>query len=477
MRVLGLLALAGLAAAGGLFEKKQPEGSTTRIFKRNGATVTIFEHAETGSTLEFTSNPGLCEENKQVKQFSGYLSVGANMNMWFWFFEARKDPEKAPLAAWFNGGPGCSSMIGLFQEHGPCSWNNGEAMDKPSNNPYSWNDYANMLYIDQPIGVGFSTGSSTVDSTTGAAKLIWNLIQAFYAKFPEYTSREFAIWTESYGGHYGPGFAKYILDQNKAIASGKINATKINFSALGINNAWVNPYDAYKGMIDFAANNSHKPLISSTTAGRYTQLLEQSCAPALKKCWADSTDASCRSAMNTCKIGIESPISMAGDFDVYDVRKGRRGKWPPQTYEKWLQQPAVQTMIGAKQKYNECPRQIQARFQSTGDDSRNFLGALEEVVNSGAQVLVWAGDSDWICNWMGNFYTANDVKYPGQAEFKSRALQPYKVNGKEKGSFKTVKNLAFLRVYNAGHTVPAYQPEIALQAFVQTMKKEPLSST
>jgi carboxypeptidase D len=240
-------------------------------------------------------------------------------------------------------------------------------MDKPSSNPYSWNEYANMLYIDQPIGVGFSYGSSTVDSTMGAAKLVYNLLQAFYAKFPEYTSREFAIWTESYGGHYGPGFAKYILDQNTAITAGTANGTKINLSALGINNAWVNPYDAYKGMIDFAANNTHKKLISVAQAASYSKSLEQSCAPALQRCWKDQADTSCRAAMNLCKNGIESPISRAADFDVYDVRKVRRGKWPPQTYEKWLQQPAIQTMIGAKQRYSECPRSIQSKFMSTGD--------------------------------------------------------------------------------------------------------------
>lgn len=113
-------------------------------------------------------------------------------------FEARNNPNTAPLATWFNGGPGCSSMIGLFQENGPCRFENGEST--PSLNPYSWNNYANMLYIDQPIGVGFSYGTDPVTSTLTAAPYVWKLIQAFYDQFPKYESREFGIWTESYGG-------------------------------------------------------------------------------------------------------------------------------------------------------------------------------------------------------------------------------------------------------------------------------------
>lgn len=118
-----------------------------------------------------------------------------NENMWFWFFEARNNPTTAPLATWFNGGPGCSSMIGLFQvcktipilrnlthdqENGPCHFVNGAST--PSLNPYSFNTYANMLYVDQPIGTGFSYGTDPVTSTVTAAPYVWTLIQAFYAQ-------------------------------------------------------------------------------------------------------------------------------------------------------------------------------------------------------------------------------------------------------------------------------------------------------
>lgn len=110
------------------------------------------------------------------------------------FFEARSNPSTAPLVAWFNGGPGCSSLIGLFQENGPCQFVGNDTT--PSLNPYSWNTYANMLYVDQPIGAGFSYGTDDVISTAAAAPYVWKLLQAFYAQFTEYENRDFGIFTE-----------------------------------------------------------------------------------------------------------------------------------------------------------------------------------------------------------------------------------------------------------------------------------------
>ena len=114
-------------------------------------------------------------------------------------------------------------MIILFQENGPCKFKVGSSNVTPINNTFSFNNYANMIYIDQPIGVGFSYGTNPVTSTETAAPYVWRLIQAFYASFPQYESRDFGIFTESYGGHFGPEFAKYILGQNKANAGTNIN--------------------------------------------------------------------------------------------------------------------------------------------------------------------------------------------------------------------------------------------------------------
>lgn len=100
---------------------------------------------------------------------------------------------------------------------------------------------ASQLYVDQPIGTGFSYGSDDATSTIAAAPRVWKLLQAFYAQFPEYEGREFGIFTESYGGHYGPEFAFYFEQQNAAIDAGTLQGEKINLVALGVNNGWIDP--------------------------------------------------------------------------------------------------------------------------------------------------------------------------------------------------------------------------------------------
>lgn len=88
-------------------------------------------------------------------------------------------------------------MAGLMQEHGPCLINNDSHTVSP--NQYSWNERVNMLYVDQPVGVGFSTGNRTVDTTAAAAKDVWNFTQIWLtdSKFSRYQSRGLGIWTES----------------------------------------------------------------------------------------------------------------------------------------------------------------------------------------------------------------------------------------------------------------------------------------
>lgn len=93
-----------------------------------------------------------------------------------------------------------------------------------------------QLYVDQPTQAGFSYGGNGTTSSVKAAVVVWKLLQNFYAQFPTYKNRDFGLFTESYGGHYGPAFTHYFEEQNAAIDAGKIKGEKIHLVALGINN-------------------------------------------------------------------------------------------------------------------------------------------------------------------------------------------------------------------------------------------------
>ena len=159
--------------------------------------------------------------------YSGYIELGTTTkNLHYILTESQNNWATDPLIIWFNGGPGCSSVLGWATENGP--W----VMDTQSTsfrkNDYAWNLNANVLYIEQPAGVGYSYADCKTaprdcvfnDTTTGVDNL--DFMNAWLAKFPEYAATPLWISGESYAGIYGPTFAYHIVEYNKE-ATIKIN--------------------------------------------------------------------------------------------------------------------------------------------------------------------------------------------------------------------------------------------------------------
>lgn len=146
----------------------------------------------------------------KVKQSSGYLDIiDQDKHLFYWFFESRNDPSTDPIILWLNGGPGCSSITGLlFEKIGP-SYITKEI--KPEHNPYSWNNNASVIFLEQPVGVGFSYSSKKVGDTATAAKDTYVFLELFFQKFPQFLTSNLHIAGESYAGHYLPKIASEIV--------------------------------------------------------------------------------------------------------------------------------------------------------------------------------------------------------------------------------------------------------------------------
>jgi len=146
------------------------------------------------------------------KNYAGYINLTGSRRAFWWFIESESKPQDDPVVLWLNGGPGCSSLIGLHTENGPYTIRHTGAF---FNNSYGWTQKANMLYLESPPGVGFSTDtpfSLTNWNDTFVAQLNYEFLTKWYAKFPSFAGNRFYISGESYAGHYVPQLAEQILD-------------------------------------------------------------------------------------------------------------------------------------------------------------------------------------------------------------------------------------------------------------------------
>ena len=142
------------------------------------------------------------------------LDIDDSNHLFFWFFESRSNPDKDPLTLWLNGGPGCSSTTGLLFELGPCLVANGG--ENTTYNPHSWNEASNVIFLDQPVQVGYSYGSKSVANSQDSAEDVYAFLQLFYTKFPKFLQNDFHIAGESYAGTYIPNIAHVVHGYNKA---------------------------------------------------------------------------------------------------------------------------------------------------------------------------------------------------------------------------------------------------------------------
>ncbi|TAQ83628.1 hypothetical protein B7494_g8049 [Chlorociboria aeruginascens] len=432
------------------------------------------------------------------------------LNRWlggeWWFFEARnQNATEAPLTVWINGGPGSSSMIGLFQELGPC----GVDIDgNVYNNPFSWSEASNMLFIDQPTQVGFSysipvngytdpstgsiitlpddtcpdyvelAGSScgtfsypnltlTANSTVNAAPNFWKTLQGFMGVFPEYSRSGFHFTSESYGGHYGPIFNEYIETQNAKNIPG---AHHISLETVLIGNGWYDPliqYQAYYNFTVFPGNTyDYSPFNASLQAQFYNNLYGTgNCVDQIKDCASRGLNEICDSADNFCAYLVESFYDNYLGRDEYDVRELTPDPFPYGFYVSYLNTPEVQSAIGAYQNFSESSNAVYVDFTGTGDDNREVgtIEAIRKLLKQGVYVVLYAGDADYNCNWLGGQKVAEEIQAPGydRAGYANLTTSDSIVHGqvKQAGTF------GFTRIYLSGHEVPFYQPLAALEMF------------
>ncbi|CAO3637062.1 unnamed protein product [Cunninghamella blakesleeana] len=463
MKFISTLAGIGVYLLGHVSALALPNSHQFNVDPKSGVT-TFTSKLVANHTLTF-QQPKLCDET--VVQYSGYLDVDSNVHYFFWFFESRTNPDTAPFTIWLNGGPGCSSMIGLWQELGPCRVNS-DGSQAVYNEAGSWNKVSNMLFFDQPAGVGFSYGTDNVYGTDDAAPLAYNLLQVFFEAFPKYKDQAVHYFGESYGGHYIPAFADYVVKQNQNLQSGKAH---INIQSAGIGNGLTNPLIQYQYYEQMACNSSYGSVLSDSDCQSMRDATPQ-CVKLIQQCYDSKSSDDCDSAENFCASNIETVYSNSGR-SYYDVRTSDE---IPNTYIKFLNSASTRKAIGASSTYTECSNSAGSKFGSDG--ILDFSPQVADLLNNGVRVLLYSGDADYICNWYGNYAWSSQLKFQGSDKYQGSSMKGWSLNGKEVGQvqYASGSNLTFVRVYEAGHEVPYYQPEASLQMFTDHINNKPVGS-
>lgn len=374
--------------------------------------------------------------------------------MFYFFFESRNNRTFDPVVIWLTGGPGCGGELAMFYENGPFHITNNLSL---AWNNYGWDQAANLIFVDQPTGTGFSYSSDDDDirhDEGGVSNDLYDFLQEFFKQHPNYAKNDFFITGESYAGHYIPAFATRVHSGNK-----DKTGIHINLKGFAIGNGLTDPGIQYKAYPDFAKN------MKLITQSDYDDLITYipPCEEQIKLCGTNGgTD--CTSAYSTCERIFNQIVGASNGINYYDVRKQCDGDlcYDFSNVENFLNQDSVREALGVGDiEFVSCSSTVYDAMLM--DWMKNFEVGIPALLEDGINLLVYAGEYDLICNWLGNSRWVHEMEWSGKKGFTAAPNVTYIVDGVKAGLMQTHGPLTFLKVNDAGHMVPMDQPKAALE--------------
>ncbi|GJE85299.1 peptidase S10 serine carboxypeptidase [Phanerochaete sordida] len=432
------------------------------------------------------SQPKLCD--KEAQQYSGYLDIADDKHLFFWFFEARHDPQNAPLMLWLNGGPGASTIAsGLLFENGPCKLN--PATGRVEDNPYGWNEKVNIIYLDQPVGTGYSYG--TGDSTTLAnlAADVYAFLQLFLQRFPRYARAPLHIAGESWGGHYVPHIGAYVDAQNdRLVYAPRRGQLHVNLASLLLGNGLTEPASQLETPVDYLCGAArYPPFKRDDSRCAMWRAAIPPCLRMIKTCYEYQNNATCGPATAYCWPAVfNAPLDAAREdgHNVYDLRKpcdespGGLCYSEFNAIELWLNKTSTKLELGVDPDYTfrTTNPDVQFPFYHKGQALLNSAALLVPLINHGIRLLAYAGDVDGVCNYMGIelWMKRLEHKYHGEFEYGPWSMWVLP-SGYWAGAARSAGNgsVTYVRVFEAGHMAPFDQPEATLDMISRWVDGKP----
>uniref|UniRef100_A0A2A4K0P1 Carboxypeptidase n=1 Tax=Heliothis virescens TaxID=7102 RepID=A0A2A4K0P1_HELVI len=376
-----------------------------------------------------------------MDSYAGYLTVNKeyNANLWFWYFPVSgKSVEDTPWIIWLQGGPGASSLYGLFTEIGPFFVSKDNNLEEIQ---HSWGKNHSLLFIDNPVGTGFSftdddRGYATNQTTIG--ENLYEALQQFLTIFPELRKAPLTIAGESYAGKHIPSLAVQILWH-------KHEKEPINLHGLAIGNGFIDPLTLQRysyfvrevGLVDDNSANFMKHL--ETAVVQFINNGEMVKAYAYYNYLLQIFLT--RSKLSNLYNYLQDDIDLDG------------------AYMDFLQRSEVRKALHVGN----------TNFTSIGVVYRklvpDFMGSakmwLEELLEN-YKVMLYNGHLDIIVAYHPSVNTYDSLSFSGSAEFAQSKRSPWYHDGKLSGYYRVAANLTEVMIRGAGHMVPADKPAASL---------------
>jgi cathepsin A (carboxypeptidase C) len=444
--------------------------------------------------------PGLGIKPK-FHQYSGYLNATEGRHLFYWFLESQRDPSKDPVVLFLNGGPGISSLYGLFAENGPFRvLPSGRSV---TYDPYSWNSVANVLYVDTPAGVGFSYSDDHDYRTNDDESLKFNYeaLKDFFKKYPQFAENEFYLTGEGFAAVYLSLLAAEMLNDQ---------SSQINLKGLAIGNGFFDVktlsqnrpfYAHYHGVIDTPTFNELKAQCCSKNGNKcaFPIVLANSTIIPLspnRSCYKQfrkSLHAFMTTGINAYKLydlcpkynsSNKKPIDdlQAKIFDaildnegISDRKKIKDSEDVQQTHEcvsngfsEYLRYPEVRKALHVSPKSMAWNVTSDSVHRSYIQKYYNLGKVFKEINRRNLKTIIYNGDIDLVCDCVSTQSFLDSLDIPVVKESTN-----WLYNGVTAGFVKYfANNLTYTSIRDAGHSAPKDKPEPSLHVLKVLLGKD-----
>ncbi|CAH9140457.1 unnamed protein product [Cuscuta epithymum] len=398
---------------------------------------------------------------------SGYLTVNSTTGsaIFYTFYEARNPistHSQTPLLIWLQGGPGCSSMIGNFYELGPWLVSRKTGRISLDPNPGSWNRIFGLLFLDNPIGTGFSVSASPEEiprNQRDVARHLFIAIQKFIAlDAASFRTRPIYITGESYAGKYVPTIGYYILQMNYGLPQ----SSRVNLAGVAIGNGLTHPIAQ---VATHAINAYNIGLINDKQRTELEKLQEVAVALTEAGNWSEAT-----SARSNVLARLQN---MTGLATLLDFR--RQIPYEDAMVADFLNNKEMKRLLKAKEDitFETCSEEVD---QALTSDIMKSAREMVELLVQKTKVLLYQGQCDLQDGVVSTEAWIETMRWKGLGEFLAAERNVWMVNEELAGYVQSNGNLTHVVVLAAGHLVPVDQ-SLHSQAMIENwvLEKRSLS--